>query len=52
MSFRSTWCDGGPLKELARTSFDLHKKYGAMFDVDYRPLDCLEVWKSIVRMLT
>ena len=44
--FRSasrTWCDGNATGPLARASFDLHKKYGAMFDCDYRALDTLEV---------
>ena len=46
-----TWCDGNATGPLARASFDLHKKYGAMFDCDYRALDTLEVcfflWKAL-----
>lgn len=44
----STWCDGGPVGVLARSSFDLHKKYGKMFDSDYRPVDTLEVVQKIM----
>ena len=52
-----TWCDGNATGPLARASFDLHKKYGAMFDCDYRALDTLEVcfffvWKALEKSKT
>ncbi|KAF6040279.1 hypothetical protein EB796_001396 [Bugula neritina] len=37
------WSVHGPTGPLSRESFDLHKKYGAMFDSDYRAVDTLEV---------
>ena len=51
MCFYRTWCDGTPTGPLARASFDLHKKFGAMFDCDYRSLDTMEVSYAITDML-
>lgn len=36
------WCDGSPLRELARPSFEMHAHLGQTFDVGYRHLEAYE----------